>query len=209
MLSHLELLLHLARKSKFKKLTTTTKKLAFELKVSQQTISRKLRELESKNIIKRFIIPQGTHIFITSKGLTLLKEIYTGLKGIFDIKTLTATVVSGLKEGHYYMSLPKYKTQFKTKLKFEPYEGTLNLRIDPSLLQPFLADIPPIKIKGFMTKQRSFGAITCYKVKISNINAAMIFPERSKHRGIIEIIAPVHLRKKLKLKEGDKITIGK
>lgn len=39
-------------------------------------------------------------------------------------------VVSGLGEGRYFLSLPPYKEIFKKILGFEPYEGTLNLKLD-------------------------------------------------------------------------------
>ncbi len=52
--NHLELLMYLADKSKlFIPLETSTNRIASDLKTSQQTISRKLREMEKQALIIR------------------------------------------------------------------------------------------------------------------------------------------------------------
>ena len=73
----------------------------------------------------------------------------------------------------------------------------------------FLTRKVGIEIKGFNTKTRSFGALTCYKVKINEIEAAIVKPERARHpENIIEIISHVNLRLSLNIKDGDKVRIS-
>ena len=38
-------------------------------------------------------------------------------------------IVSGMGEGAYYMSLKGYRNQFIEKLGYEPYPGTLNVKL--------------------------------------------------------------------------------
>ena len=38
-------------------------------------------------------------------------------------------VISGTHKGTYFMSLDVYQDEFREKLKFKPYPGTLNLEI--------------------------------------------------------------------------------
>jgi riboflavin kinase len=61
-----------------------------------------------------------------------------------------------------------------------------------------------IKIESFTTEHRSFGAVKAYKATIGNkIEGAVIIPYRTHHQSnIIEIIAPVFLRKELQIQEG-------
>ena len=66
--NHLELLLYLAKKTKlFSPLETSTNKISLDLKISQQTISRKLREMENMGLITRNVNNKGNLITITKK----------------------------------------------------------------------------------------------------------------------------------------------
>jgi len=118
-------------------------------------------------------------------------------------------VEKGIEEGAYYVSQKQYQQQFKAKLGFNAFPGTLNLKVDKEELAQFLANKEVIKISGFITKTRSFGALTCYKVRINQIEASVVKPERARHPDdIIEIIAPVNLRSSLNIKDGDKVKLS-
>ena len=64
-----------------------------------------------------------------------------------------------------------------------------------------------IEINGFKQKNKTFGGVDCYKAKIKKIQGAIIIPHLTKHKNIIEFIAPIHLKSELKLKDGDKIKV--
>ncbi len=126
-----------------------------------------------------------------------------------DKKTsITGTVQDGSGEGTYYTSLKQYKEKIKQKLGFKVYPGTLNIKIKKEETAPFLNCLTPIKIAGFKTKERTFGSITCYKIKLKNTKAAIVAPEKTRYKDILEIIASFNLRNKFNLKTGTKITIN-
>ncbi|PIN73995.1 riboflavin kinase [Candidatus Woesearchaeota archaeon CG10_big_fil_rev_8_21_14_0_10_45_16] len=194
-----------------KKEETTTSQIAEEVNVSQQTVSRKLKECEETGLINRNVTPQGLTITLTEKGLSLLKKHYHLLHSVFDKeKEVNCTVQSGLGEGKYYMSLPQYKKQFKEKIGYEPYEGTLNVKVEREQVEVFLKR--PIHISGFSTTERTFGGLISYPVTLKfnqkKIAAHIVLPERTTHhKDIIEIIAPIRLRDSWKIKDGDILTL--
>ncbi len=114
-------------------------------------------------------------------------------------------VVSGLGRGQYYLSVEGYRNQFKELLSFDPFPGTLNLKLTEPFIQPAMGSI---NIDGFRDEKRTFGECRCYPVKINGINGAIIRPERSSYPAdLIEVIAPVSLRKTLCLSDGDEIEV--
>lgn len=119
---------------------------------------------------------------------------------------LSGTIVRGLGEGTYFMSMRHYQKEIKKKLGFKAYPGTLNLRLGKKQIGS-LKNIVPIKINGYKKNNKTFGGASCYKAKISSINGSIILPDLTKHSNIIEFIAPVHLKSGLKIKDGDKIKI--
>ena len=187
----------------------TTTQLARQLNVSQQTISNILRRLEKEKLITRQATYSGTIISISEQGRELLKSYQERLlrisKGLNQIK---GRVFTGIGEGIFYTEQKGYKIQFMRKLNIRPYPGTLNIRVEPVEKKKFLQNKKPIVIDGFVTKKRTFGKINSYLVKIKEMKAAIIMPERSHyHDDTIEIISNVDLRKRVNLKDGDEMVI--
>jgi len=217
--SDFALLLQIALKTKKLKgkVNLTTGEIAKELEISQQTISRKLRDLEKKGYIGREANTLGMTISITELGAAELKHHYLLLDKVFhgnDILQLKGKISSGLGEGKYYLSLHQYYRQITAQLGFSPFQGTLNLFVDENMIDKFLLNQKKTKINGFVTPERSYGAIDCYAVKIKIANAnkfiqgAVIVPQRSNHqKNIVEIIAPLELRKEFKLKDDDEVVL--
>ncbi len=212
MYEYLELLTYIAKKEGlFGSLKTSTLGISKELSISQQTISRKLKEMESKELIKRTASPNGMVISLDNKGRELLQKNYQELNHVFKVKktSITGIIEKGIGEGSYYVSQAQYQKQFKAKLGFSPYQGTLNIRIDKEELTKFLANKEKIDINGFTTKTRTFGKIAAYKIKINNTEATIVIPERTRHADdIIEVVAPVNLRDSLKLDDSNKVKIS-
>lgn len=115
-------------------------------------------------------------------------------------------VAKGLGQGIFFMSMPHYKKEIKKKLGFDAYPGTLNLKTNKSAIG-LINSLLPIKIKGFKSSGKIYGAAKCYRAKINDVNGAIIIPDLTKHKNVIEFIAPIHLKSKLKIKEGDKVNI--
>lgn len=205
------ILLFIAKKNGLEEeFVSSTTKIALETGLSQQSVSRKLRELKEQGLIETHSSTQGVRARITPSGKKLLLEQHSELKELFSKNTskkLFGKVQSGLGEGKYYLSFKQYSLQIKEKLGFEPFIGTLNLSVSEPEILSFKKNLEETCVEGFKTKERSFGGLKAFKVKInSKIDGAIIFPDRSNlPPGTAEVIAPVGLRKKFGLKDGDKI----
>ncbi len=209
---YLDMLMHIAKKAGvFKTLETSTIQIAKELNISQQTVSRKLRDMESLGLIKRTATQKGLSVQLDAHGRGFLKQHFAELSGVFAEKEeIAGTITKGIGEGRYYVSLPGYQKQFEEKLGLKAYPGTLNVKVKMPESLEFISSLEPIMIDGFETKDRTFGKLTAYKIRIHNIDAAIIVPERTRHeQEILEIIAPVSLKQKLKLKDNSGLKIQK
>ncbi|MDH5794298.1 MAG: DUF120 domain-containing protein, partial [Candidatus Bathyarchaeota archaeon] len=195
----------------------STEYLAGKLGTSQQTASRYLIELDKNGWIKRTITPEGCLLKITDTGIKELKKLYSNLRFLIEAAyppsiTLEGVVFTGLGEGAYYISKERYTKQFIEKLGFEPYPGTLNLKLTTDYdvkTRSELEAYPAIEIEGFRNEDRTFGSVKCYPVTIENrVKGALILALRSHYdTSVIEIIAPVFLRKHLNLKDGHKVKV--
>lgn len=193
----------------------TASELAKRLGFPQQTFSRYLRELEELGLINRIKARRGEIIRLTAKGLRELASVKASLDKALKLfpseVRVEGEVFSGLGEGAYYVSQPGYRRQFVEKLGFEPFPGTLNLRVKGEDLEKILLlkRCPAVPIEGFIDGGRSFGPAGCYKAVLEGgIEGAVVVAMRG-HYGddVLEVIAPVNLRKALNLKDGDKVLI--
>jgi riboflavin kinase len=68
---------------------------------------------------------------------------------------------------------------------------------------------PAVEITGFKNEDRTFGLVKCYPAVIDNkVKGALITALRSHYDvSVLEIIAPVCLRKQLNLKDGVKVKV--
>jgi riboflavin kinase len=124
------------------------------------------------------------------------------------IVTLQGKIIAGQGGGTKFLSLPWVQKQIIEKLGFKPFPGTLNLRltkesikIKKELVETGKAIII-VPVKGFCCG-------LCYKARIMDkINGAFIIPQvPSYSEALLEVIAPVSLRKTLKLREGDEVRL--
>ena len=192
----------------------SSQKLADSLKMSPQTASRRLIALEKENLILRSVRPDGQYVAITRPGEEALKKEYADYKRIFEENTgviwIEGELISGLGEGRYYVSIPGYVTQFKERLGFEPYPGTLNIRLDSAVVETRKkAELHGwVDIDGFIADDRTFGSARCIPCRINGYKCAIIVPGRSHYPDdIIEVISEVRLREKMDLKDGSRVKV--
>ena len=215
---HLYTLLKLAEMGAHRRTAKiSTEFLAGKLGVSQQSASRHLIELERKGWIKRNITPEGCLIQVTESGISELKRLYSNLRFLMETVyppsvTLEGVVFTGLGEGAYYVSRDHYRRQFIEKLGFDPYPGTLNLKLVTDYdvkTRSELEAYPAIEIEGFKNENRTFGPVKCYPAIIENkVKGALVSALRSHYdASVIELIAPICLRKHLALKDGHKVKV--
>ncbi|MEJ5328078.1 MAG: DUF120 domain-containing protein [Candidatus Bathyarchaeia archaeon] len=215
---HIYTLIKLAEMGAHRRITkTSTEYLAEKLEISQQTSSRYLIELERKGWIQRTVTPEGSLIKITDEGARELQKLYVNLRFLLEATyppsiTLEGTVFTGLGEGAYYILKEPYRRQFIEKLGFDPYPGTLNLKLTTDYDLKARAELeayPAVEIQGFKNEDRTFGLVKCYPAKIDNkVKGALVFALRSHYdKSVLEVISPVYLRKQLNLKDGHKVKV--
>jgi riboflavin kinase len=195
----------------------STEYFADKMSLSQQTASRYLIQLEKKGWLKRNITPDGCLVKVTDIGQQELKQLYSNLRLIFEAAyppsvTLEGVLFSGLGEGAYYVSKEGYRKQFMEKLGFDPYPGTLNIKLTTDYdikTRTELEAYPAVELQGFQNETRSFGAAKCYPAIINNkVKGALLTAMRTHYdSSVIEIVAPICIRTHLKLKDGQKIKV--
>lgn len=195
----------------------STEFLAQKMGLSQQTASRQLIQLEKLGWIQRSITPDGCMIKLTDMGKEELKHVYSSLHQIFEAAyptslTLEGVLFSGLGEGAYYICKDGYRKQFIEKLGFDPYPGTLNLKLTTDYDIKTMAEIgnyPGVEVEGFKNETRSFGSVRCYPAIVNNkVKGAVLTAMRTHYNSsVVEIIAPAFLRGNLKLKDGNKVKV--
>ena len=120
-------------------------------------------------------------------------------------------ITSGKGKGEFFISQEQYRKQFLEKLGYLPYSGTLNILLKQDETRKFLQKIKGITIHGFQIEKKTFGKVKCIegtiKKKEETQNINLLIPEKSDYTNIIEIIAPLNLRKKLELNDGDEIEV--
>ena len=198
-----------------KEVVCSTSDLAKGIGTSQQTASRRLIEMERLRLIERTRAGRDQKLRITGEGYRQLSEMYLNLKRVFEAPkkdlVIKGTVFTGLKEGSYYMSRDGYRKQFISKLGFDPFPGTLNLKVIKEHLneRKSLETYPSVYIEGFANENRTYGPAKCYRALVNDeIKCAIVIPIRA-HYGedVVELIAPVSLRKKFNLIDGDTISV--
>ena len=192
--------------------------LSGKLDTSTQTASRRLQELESEGLVEREIVSDGQWVSITSEGEALLQREYAQYQRIFEQRvgvTLAGTVTSGMNEGGHYITLPGYMRQFREKLGYEPFAGTLNVDLDETSIRARarMDALDPIVIDGWEDDERTYGPAFCYPATLEiggarYENAHVIAPERTHHGDDhLELIAPDKLRDRFDLEDDDTLTI--
>jgi len=193
------------------------------LDASTQTASRRLRRLEEADLIEREMVADGQLVAATPEGQRVLSGEYADYRRIFEDDAgveLEGTVTSGMGEGRHYISLPGYMEQFRERLGYEPYEGTLNLDLDDGSVRDRarMDALAPIDIDGWADEDRTYGPAYCWPARVERADASgdgerydaahVIAPERTHHGDDqLEVIAPDRLRDELHLEDGDTLTI--
>jgi len=194
----------------------TTASLGKNIKKSQQSASKHILELENGGFIDRLMTGRQLSVKITQKGYSELVKLHSVLGSSLDLfpshLKLNGSVISGLGEGAYYMSLNGYTKQFKVKIGYIPFPGTLNIKLNQlqatQIIQQ-LDELESIIIDPFSDGKRTYGWVKCFHATLNNsIKCELIRLERTHHNNsIIELISKNNLRKTSKLKTGSKVTI--
>jgi len=196
--------------------------LADRLDASTQTASRRLQRLEDADHVEREMTGEGQLVAVTETGERALQREYADYRRLFEGSAdvvISGSVTSGMGEGRHYISLPGYMRQFRERLGYEPYEGTLNVDLDDESVRARarMDALDPIDIDGWADEDRTYGPAYCWPASVERTDsddatrydrAHVIAPERTHHgEDQVEVIAPDRLRDELALEDGDTITI--
>ena len=182
------------------------------LDITQQAASLRLVKLEKAGLIKRTHSGRGLAVRLTDAGLRAAGSFYTGLKGALERPPgqfdFHGAVFTGYGEGGYYVSLKGYAKPFMEALGFEPFPGTLNLRLSSEKMveqRASLNYLRGVEVSGFRDRSRSYGPVKCFKALVgAKYRGAVLAIERTHYdSSVLEVISPINLRKVLRLKDGD------
>ena len=208
-----------------------------DLDASAQTASRRLQRLEEAGLIDREVVGDGQWVSVTEAGESRLRGEYADYRRLFEEEsdlTLAGVVTSGMGEGRHYITLEGYMEQFRTRLGYEPFPGTLNVELEEASVRRRgeLVGIEAIDIDEWADEDRTYGAATCYGVTVVAESDAdgvadgddaddaddaaereyggahVIVPDRTHHDDSqLEVIAPVKLRDELDLVDGETVRL--
>lgn len=194
----------------------TTSALGKNIKKSQQAASKHLLELEQDGFIERIMSGRKLSIKITREGYQELVKIQSLLRKTLETSSsdvhLKGTLVSGMGEGAYYMSLKGYTNQFKEKIGYIPFPGTLNVKLHQKEFIEAISQLDVsngIKIDGFSDGKRTYGWVKCFDAQLNgSIKCHLIRLERTHHDpSIIELISKKNIRKEKKISNGSNLKI--
>ena len=156
-------------------------------------------------------------VTIMNKGISILRKEFSEYGLIFGAQKkieIRGALETGLGEGGYYISKRGYMEQFESKLNWQPFEGTFNLRLNEDEVPKIEAmkAAEGILIEGFEQEGRTFGKAWLFKCALISGTkkvgkCAVISPKRTHYKRVIEIISPVYLRDELKAKDGDSFVV--
>ncbi len=122
---------------------------------------------------------------------------------------LVGEACSGLGEGASFTALEWVRREFLSKLGFEPYPGTFNLRMggaDWEAAKRIMARGTGIAI----TPEPGFCAAKCFHVVVGGcITGAVVFPEVAGYPADkFEVISAVPVRQALGVADGDRVAVS-
>ena len=206
----------LSKGARYNFVQITTSSLGKSIKKSQQAASKHILELENGGFIDRVMTGRHLSVKITQKGYSELVKLHSILGSTLSSSPshleLNGSVISGLGEGAYYMALNGYTKQFKAKIGYVPFPGTLNIKLNhlqaTQIIQQ-LDELDNVEIDPFSDGKRTYGWVNCFHAILNNsIKCELIRLERTHHdSSVIELISKNNLRKTTKLKTGSKVMV--
>jgi riboflavin kinase len=118
---------------------------------------------------------------------------------------LKGNVFSGHKGGKLFVNLPWVREQMDEKLGFNPYAGTLNLRLPNETALDRLREANGIKI----VPEKGYSEGKCFKALVNGkVEGAVVLPDVPDYPlDLLEVLAPVNLREKFGLEDGMEVIV--
>lgn len=122
---------------------------------------------------------------------------------------MSGIIVSGAGKAAYFTAVDWVRKQCAEKLHFEPYPGTLNIQVDENCLA-LLENLQTKPTLNLLSPDPNFCNARTLPASLSNLTVAIIIPDKAVNihgQNILEIMAPVSLKKTLSLTDGDRISL--
>ncbi len=124
---------------------------------------------------------------------------------MLEVIKLSGIVSSGVGQGRKLVALSWVKQQIRRKLGFTPFPGTLNIKLsEGNSLKEIIKKISFIRICA----KTGYCNGKLIRASIGFFECAIVVPEIADYpKTVLEIVAPVNLREKLQICDGDKVTV--
>ena len=118
-------------------------------------------------------------------------------------------VESGQDRGRHFMALPWVQEQVQDLLGFEPYPGTLNLRIDETFVQEYHEYLEVRKLDIIKPANNSYYPGVVARATLNEtVEGAIVLPLIPEYpMDLVEIISSVFLRDALAIGDGDIVSV--
>ena len=112
----------------------------------------------------------------------------------------------GLGKSRFFLEMDEYQKGLGEILGARPFPGTLNLKVGPEDLER-LRRYRKETMPGFRKMGREFGKVECIRARIGDEWVLIVFPEKSSHSGLVEIVSGKELRKALGISPGARVSL--
>ncbi len=219
---HLRTLAYLlSRGARHNFVPVTTSELGRAVGRSQQAASRHVLDLEEGGLLERGPAPaaaagRGVSLRITQRGYSEMARVYEELRGAMESHPshveLDGVLVSGMGEGAYYMSLDGYTAQFRERIGYVPFPGTLNVRLSEARHVSAAVRLDQVGgelIDGFSDGRRTYGWVRCFAGSVNGaVGCHLIRLERTHHDpATVEVISRSNIRRACGLEDGSPVSI--
>jgi riboflavin kinase, archaea type len=122
--------------------------------------------------------------------------------------SLRGSVTAGLGQGAQFMSVPWVRDAVRRLVGFTPYPGTLNVTLDPDMTSEWERMRDGRAVVLAPPTGQTCGAVLVSVVVAPDVEAAVIVPDVTRHgKNLLELIAAVHIRSRLGLRDDDPVAL--
>lgn len=126
-----------------------------------------------------------------------------------DLERFEGTLLSGVNQGASFVGLGWVRTAIRRAVGFDPYPGTLNLRlVDAEALSCWRTIRATTGARLTPPEPGACGGRLIPALVDDRVHAAVVVPDITRYGDeVLEIVAPVHLRSHLALRDGDRVRL--
>ena len=118
-------------------------------------------------------------------------------------------IVTGIGVGSRFIGMEWVREQILEKLGFDPYVGTLNVRMDEETSRRYHSLLEGREGIPLEPLDERYHRGKCYRSRINDrVDGAIVVPIVPDYPvDLLEVIAPVNLRERLGLQDGSEVTV--